>query len=109
MLEKIFGSKNSENVLLYLAGRKEGYAREIADYYKTSLSPIQNQLDKLEEASVLVSKLAGKTRIYSFNQRYAFYKELINLLEKAITFLPKNTQDILLKPRRRPRRKGKPL
>ena len=109
MLEKLFGSKNSEKVLLYIAGRKEGYAREIAEYYKTSLSPVQNQLDKLEDASVLVSKLAGKTRIYSFNPRYAFGKELINLLEKAITFLPKNEQDSLLKPRKRPRRKGKPL
>lgn len=109
MLEKLFGSKNCEKVLLYIAGRKEGYAREIAVYYKTSLSPVQNQLDKLEEASVFVSKLSGKTRIYAFNPRYAFYKELFNLLEKAITFLPKNEQERLLSPRKRPRRKGKPL
>ena len=109
MLETIFSSKGKEHVLLYLAARKEGYAREIARYYNTSLSPIQNQLDKLETGGVLSSKAVGKTRIYFFNPRYPFFKELNGLLEKALLFLPKEQQEKLFMARKRPRRKGKPL
>jgi len=109
MLESIIGSKNRELILIYLAARKQGYAREIAAFYKKSLSPLQNQLDRLENGNILVSILSGKTRIYSFNPRYAFLNELLDLLKKAISFLPKERQDELLLIRKRPRRKDKPL
>lgn len=109
MLETILGSKVRESVLIYLAGRDTGYAREIASFYKYSLSPVQNQLDRLESGNVLVSVLSGRTRIYSFNPRYPFLKELKTLLNQALLFLPVDEQDKLLKSRRRPRRKLKPL
>ncbi len=109
MLEIIFGSKNKSQVLLYLAAKKQGYAREIAKYYGSSLSPIQNQLDNLEIGGVLTSKSFGKTRMYYFNPRYAFIKELNELLKKAIQFLPIAEREKLLFIRKRPRRKGKPL
>jgi len=109
MLESVFGSKNKERVLLYLAARKEGYAREIAKYYNTSLSPIQKQLDNLEAGNVLTSKSYGKTRVYYFNPRYAFLTELAVLLDKAIQFLPIKEKQKLLIVRKRPRRKGKPF
>ncbi len=109
MLEKVFGSKNREKVLLYIMARKEGYAREIAVYYNSSLSPIQKQLDNLETASVLASRLAGKTRIYFFNARYPFISELTALLRKAAGFLPQIESERLFINRKRPRRKGKPL
>jgi len=109
MLEIIFGSKNKERILLYIFGREQGYAREIARYYETDFSPIQNQLDKLEFSGVLTSNQFGRTRVYVLNPRYPFVQELKNLLEKAITFLPRTDQEKLLGNRRRPRRKGKPL
>lgn len=109
MLEALLGSKVRESVLIYLVGRGKGYAREIAAFYKYSLSPVQNQLDRLESGNVLVSFLSGKTRIYSFNPRYPFLKELKALLNKSLVFLPEDEHDKLLKSRRRPRRKLKPL
>ena len=109
MLETVFGSKNKEKVLLFLTARKEGYAREIAKYYSSSLSPIQNQLEKLEIGGVVTSRLRGKTRVYQFNPRYPFLNELTVLLEKSITFIQKEEQERLLLSRKRPRRKGKPL
>ena len=109
MLEPILGSQIRELILIYLAARKQGYAREIAVFYKKSLSPVQNQLDRLENGNVLVSFLSGKTRVYSFNPRYPFLKELINLLNKSISFLPKERRDELIFVRKRPRRKEKPL
>ena len=48
MIEALLGSKNAERVLIYIFTRGEGYGREIANYYKTGLTPIQKQLDRLE-------------------------------------------------------------
>ena len=109
MLEAILGSKVRESVLIYLVGRDKGYAREIAAFYKYSLSPVQNQLDRLETGNVLVSVMSGKTRVYSFNPRYPFLKEIIALMNQAFLFLPEDEHDKLLKSRRRPRRRLKPL
>lgn len=35
MIEVLLGSKNAEKALLYIFSREEGYAREIASFYKT--------------------------------------------------------------------------
>ena len=109
MLEPIIGSRIRELILIYLTGRKTGYAREIAKFFNTDLSPVQNQLNRLENGNVLASVLSGKTRVYSFNPRYPFFEELTNLLTKTISFLPEDEKDKLLLNRKRPRRKNKPL
>ncbi len=109
MIEAILGSLSCERVLVFICARKEGYAREIARFYETDLAPIQKQLDKLELAGILASRTAGRTRLYTFNPRYAFLQELTSLLEKVISFLPPDERERLVMIRRRPRRKGKPL
>jgi len=109
MLEALFGSKNRERVLQFLLARGEGYAREIAEFYASSLDPIQKQLEHLEAAGVLVSRRIGRTQLYRFNPRYAFLDELKALLERARLFYPEEEQERLLMKRKRPRRKGKPL
>jgi hypothetical protein len=109
MLETILGSANKEKVLIYLAARDEGYPREIARYYDTDLAPIQQQLEKLEFGGVLYSKVIGRTRLYAFNPRYPFLKELLALLLKTLDFYPEEVRDNLKNNRRRPRRQGKPL
>jgi len=109
MLESLFGSINRERVLSFLYARGEGYPREIARFFETDLNPIQKQLEKLEAGGVLYSRLAGKTRLYALNPRYAFLSELKGLLEKALSFYPQDEREALLMNRRRPRRQGKPL
>jgi len=109
MLEELLGSKNRERVLQYILANEQGYAKEIADYYDSSVDPIQKQLERLESAGVLVSQTAGRTRLFMFNPRYAFRKELIALLEKARSYYPDAEQERLTKQRKRPRRTGKPL
>ena len=86
MLEPLLGSQTREKVLIYLAAQKQGYAREISEFYNSSLSPVQIQLDRLEAGNVLVSHLSGRTRVYSFNPRYPFLEELLQLLNKATSF-----------------------
>jgi len=109
MLESLLGSVSSERVLVYLVARDEGYAREIAKYFDTGLAPIQKQLKKLENGGVIYSKQVGRTRVYAFDPRYPFLKELQALLKKALDFYPEEVREKLLMNRRRPRRPGKPL
>jgi hypothetical protein len=109
MLTPLFGTENSERALMYLLARQEGYAREIAQFFDTNLYSIQRQLDKLEAGGVLVSRMAGRTRLYQLNPRYPFLKELKQLLEKAFSFYPQDVRENLVMNRRRPRKRDKPL
>src|SRR5687768_10913386 len=109
MLEPLFGTENSEQVLVILLARNEGYAREIAQFFDANLYAIQRHLNKLEAGGVLVSRTAGRTRLYQFNPRYAFLNKLKQLLEKAFSFYPNEVRESLLMNRRRPRKRDKPL
>lgn len=109
MLAPLFGTENSERVLIFLLARNEGYAREIAQLFDTNLYSIQRQLDKLEAGGVLVSHTAGRTRLYQFNPRYPFLNELKQLLQKALSFYPEEVRESLVMNRRRPRKRDKPL
>ncbi|GLI36987.1 winged helix-turn-helix domain-containing protein [Geobacter hydrogenophilus] len=109
MLEPLLGSVNKERVLLFIFARGEGYARDIARYFATDLTPVQRQLEVLERGGILASRLVGRTRLYTFEPRYPLLNEIKGLLEKAASFLPQDEQDRLLLVRQRPRRGGKPL
>jgi len=109
MLEPLLGSKNAERVLVYILTRNEGYGREIARFFDSDADSIQKQLVKFELGGIFVSNTLGRTRLYSFNPRYPFLKELKTLLKKAIRFYPMKDREKLLMNRRRPRRSGKPF
>lgn len=86
MLESLLGSLCIECVLIFIHVRKEGYATETSRLFETDLSPIQNSLLKRDLGSVLISHIAGRTQLYTFNPSYPFLKELTGLLEKALSF-----------------------
>jgi len=109
VLNPLFESGKKEKILLYLYTHGESYPREIARSLGFHLRTVQNQLQKLESGGVLYSKLKGKVRLYGFNPRYPFKKELEALLEKTLTFIPEEEKDKYYRPRLRPRRTGKPL
>ena len=109
MLEPLLGSKSAERTLIYLLVRRDGYAREIARFFGSDPDSIHKQLVKLEAGGVLVARPVGRTRVYSFNPRYPFLKQLKALLEKALTFYSLEERESLALCRRRPRRGGKPL
>jgi DNA-binding transcriptional ArsR family regulator len=104
MLEPILGNKTKEKILLTLFVRKEIYARDITSIFKASLSSVQNQLKRLEKGGVLVSRLRGRTRLFKFNPRYPFLKELKKLLAKALVFIPEKDREKYYILRLRPRR-----
>lgn len=109
MLEALLGSVNKERVLFFIFARDEGYARDIARFFDTGLTPIQKQLEVLEKGGILASRQAGRTRLYTFDPRYPLLEELKAYLGKAISFYPQEEQNRLLLTRQRPRRAGKPL
>ncbi len=109
MLEPLLGSVTCEQVLVFILARQEGYARQISAFFGSKLYAVQRQLEKLEAGGVLVSRLAGRTRLYQFNPRYAFLKEMQSLLAKALDFYPSDERERIQMTRRRPRRQGKPL
>jgi hypothetical protein len=109
MLEPLIGSTTREHVLVFILTRGEAYARAIAQFHGRNLYAYQMQLEKLEDGGVIVSRTAGRTRLYSFNPRYPFLTQLTALLERVVAFYPVEEREKLLMNRRRPRRRGKPL
>jgi len=109
MLKPLFGSETREKVLVFILARDKGYPTEIARFFDTGLNQVQRQLENLEAGGVLVSLTAGRTRIYEFNPRCTFLKELKSLLEKAFSFYPNEVRWNLTLNRRRPRSRNKPL
>lgn len=110
MLEGILGNASAEKVLLYIEQYEEGYATAIARTFDgLSLNMAQRQLDRFERAGALVSSLRGRTRIYTWNPRYVFQRELRAILRKALEQLPASERKRYFAERRRPRRAGKPL
>jgi DNA-binding MarR family transcriptional regulator len=109
MIEAIVGSEGAERVLLFLAARGSGYAREIAACWSMDISTVQNHLLRMERDGLLVSRKVGRTRVFEFSPRYAFKDEVAALLAKVLSSLPSDTLEILTLERNRPRRTGKPL
>ncbi len=111
MLEYLFANKNVEKILMYLNLHGKANGTELSRSFETALDPIQKTLKKLEEGGLLASFLEGKTRVFKWNPRYPFLKEIQNLAEKAYTFLPLSIQERYFqqKKRKRPRKSGKPL
>jgi DNA-binding transcriptional ArsR family regulator len=110
MLEGLFGNATAEKALLYLEQFEEGYARGIAEAFdRMPVSQIQRQLERFEAAGLLVSQLKGRTRLYSWNPRYAFRDEVRALLRATLRALPEDERRRYFTKRRRPRRAGKPL
>ena len=70
---------------------------------------IQQQLKRLENGGIVASRLVGKVRLYTFNPRFPFLKELRELTARAYEFVPENEKERYFRIRKRPRRAGKPL
>ncbi len=109
MLKEIFGNKTAACVLLHVYHHGEIHASGIANDLQVALSPVQNQLDRFERASVLVSKKVGRTRVYFFNMKSPLIKPFIEMIKIYYESLPITDHEKLFPTRRRPRVKGKPV
>jgi hypothetical protein len=74
------------------------------------VSEVQKQLKKFEEASVLVSRMVGTSRMYTWNPRDPALDGLRQMLRNTLDYgIPDDRLKEYFRQRRRPRRKGKPL
>lgn len=108
-LEQIVGGKVAAVVLLHIHHHGEVYASGVASDSGFALSAVQKQLARLEEAGVLVSRLAGRTRLYLVNPKSVFARPLVDLIRVAHDTLSVREKESLFRTRRRPRRPGKPV
>jgi DNA-binding transcriptional ArsR family regulator len=109
MLESLFGNGTVEKILFFLYTYGEGYPRGMAKTFDMPVNRIQQQLKRLEEGGIVVSRLAGSVRLYTLNPRYPFLNELKAFISKAYDFLPEEEKEKYYRQRTRPGRAGKPL
>lgn len=108
MLEGLFGNSTVEKILFFLLTYEEGYPRGMAQTFDVPVNRIQQQLRRLEDSGIVVSRLTGNVRLYTFNPRYPFLRELKSLMERAFAFVPEQEKNTRYRRRTRPRRTGKP-
>ena len=109
VLAILFGSRSAEASLLHLYHYGETYGRAVAADMDISLVSVQRQLGKFETAGVLVSKLSGRTRLYSWNPKSVVAKRVEELVKVAYEGIPLRRRAEIFAERRRPRAKGKPV
>jgi predicted transcriptional regulator len=107
-LAGLFGSESACHVLLFLENYEKGYASEIARTFGSSLSQMQNQLNKFEQLGILVSRLEGTSRVFYFKQN-PLTDALREFLKRMLSQMPEETLTKYYRQRRRPRRQGKPI
>lgn len=109
MLDKVLGNETAMKLMLQLYHYGEVYPSAVAKDCGMSLSPVQRQCERFEEAGILISKLVGKTRVYIFNQKSPATKAFMNLIKVYYDNLSLKDKEALFSSRRRPRRAGKPV
>ena len=109
MLEGLFGNKTAEKALLHIFHYGESYASAIAADFNTALNPVRKQLDRFEQAGILVAKNVGRSRVYTFNPKSPYTTPLKKIIEIAYSNIPSAKREELFSTRRRPRRRGKPV
>lgn len=109
MLQTLLGNKTAAQIMLYLIHYGEAYASGIAHDMNITLSQIQKQLDKFEEAGIFISKKSGTVRIYQFNPKLGVVKKIQDLILTFYEAIPLEQKQKIFKERRSPRRKGKPV
>lgn len=100
--------RTAAKLLLYLIHHGEAYATGAAKDLGINQSAVQRQLEKLEGAGFLVSKLVGRTRNYTINPKSPAAKKLSDLGTVFYQAMRLQERQKLFPTRRRPRRRGKP-
>ncbi len=109
MLEVILGNKTAQLIFLRLLKEKEVSAGMLAKDYGKSVSVFQNQLEKFENAGLLVSRKLGNLRLFSFNPQSSYTAALKNLIAVEFNKLDERGISYVFPRRVRPRKRGKEI
>lgn len=109
VLESILGSRSATLVLLFLENYGEGHASRIAKTFNVSVMGIQRQLKRLEESGVLLSRMVGSSRIFTFNDTNPTVKSLRALLDSELKTMPKEYTNLYFGEIQKPQRREKAM
>lgn len=109
MLDKVLGSEIAMKIMLHLVHYNEIYPSAVAKDYELTLSAVQNQFIRFEDAGILVSKLVGRTRVYLFNKKSKAAMKFYDYIKVYYDGISVHDKEKIFATRRRPRRPGKPV
>ncbi len=86
MLETLISSRTRIKLLLrfFLNPHATAYLRGLAEEFDESTNSIRVELNRFEEAGMLVSESKGNKKIYKANDRHPLFGDLRNILLKYI-------------------------
>lgn len=98
MLKSIITSETRIKLLLkfFLNPKSSGYLRQLSNEFNESTNGIRIELNKLEEAKILISEFKGRNRIFTANSSHPLFEELKNIVLKS-TGIDKVISDIIEK------------
>lgn len=86
MLETLISSKTRIKLLLrlFLNPGSTAYLRGLAEEFDESTNSVRVELNRFEDADMLVSESKGNKKIYKANDKHPLFKDINNLLLKYI-------------------------
>ena len=109
MLETVFGNKTAQLIFLRLFREEEVSAGQLANDFGIGIAAFQNQLEKFENAGLLVSRKIGPVRLFSFNPQSSYVDALKNLIKVEYEKLGPKGVEYIYSRRMRPRKRGKEI
>lgn len=86
MLETLISSRTRIKLLLrlFLNPNTTAYLRGLADEFEESTNAIRVELNRFEDAGMLVSESQGNKKMYKANEAHPLFKDLNNIVMKYI-------------------------
>jgi len=108
-LDVVFGGRTAALVLLYLENYGDAHGNRIATTFGVPASMVQRQLRRLETGGLIVGRLVGRTRLFTWNPRSPTARHLRLFLRAELDSLPEEVLDRYFRQRNYPRHSGKPV
>lgn len=98
MLNSLITSETRIKLLLkfFLNPKTKGYLRQLSSEFNESTNGIRVELNKLEQAKLLLAKFEGRNKIYRANSTHPLFEDLRNIVLKS-TGIDKVISDIIQK------------
>jgi len=86
MLETIISSKTRIKLLIkfFLIEGNRSYLRSLEREFNESTNSIRIELNRFEEAGLLISNLESNRKYYKANPRHPLYKDIMNIVRKTV-------------------------
>lgn len=86
MLDSLITSKTRIKLLkkFFINSDTTAYLHTLATEFGESISNIRNELNRLEEAQLIVSKMIQNKKLYQANTKHPYYEDIHHLLHKYV-------------------------